>query len=136
MQLAPYLFLHGNCEEAFKAYAGLLGGEIEAMLTYRGTAAEEHVPADWRDKVMHARLKFGDQVLMGSDSSPAMQKDHGGYSVSIQVAEPAEAERIFAGLADGGTVTMPMGETFFARRFGAAVDRFGTHWMVNCPPAE
>lgn len=134
MNLAPYLFLHGTCEEAFNSYADLLGGTVEAMMTYKGTPAEEHVPADWRDKVMHACLKIGDQVIMGSDSSPGMQKEPGGYSVSLHLEDPAEAERIFAGLSEGGTVTMPMEETFWAKRFGAVTDRFGTPWMVNCAP--
>ena len=132
MQLNPYLFFNGNCEAAFKFYAQVLGGKIDGMLTHAGTPAEQEVPAEWRDKIMHARLIVGDQVLMASDTPPAHYQKPSGFSVSIQIKDKAEAERIFNALAEGGKVQMPFGQTFWAAGFGMCVDRFDIPWMVNC----
>ncbi len=132
MQLNPYLFFSGQCEAAFKFYAQVLGGKIDALLTHEGTPAENHVPAEWRSKIMHARMTIGDWVLMASDAPPGRSQPPQGFSVHISVDEPAEAERIFKALADGGQVRMAMEQTFWAERFGMLVDRFGTPWMINC----
>ena len=132
MKTNTYLFFNGNCEAAFKFYADVLGGKIEAMLPHAGTPAEEHVPPEWRDKIMHAKLTLGDSVLMASDAPPPSGEEMKGFSVSLHVDAPAEAERVFHALADGGSVTMPIAETFWAARFGMLTDRFGTPWMVNC----
>ena len=132
MQLNPYLFFNGQCEAAFKFYAETLGGKIEGMLTHAGTPAEQHVPAEWRDKIMHARLTVGDQVLMASDAPPETYKQPKGFFVSIQLKDKANAERIFKALAEGGTIQMPFEKTFWAAGFGMCVDRFGIPWMVNC----
>jgi PhnB protein len=135
MQINPYLMFNGNCETAFKFYEKVLRGKIEAMLPHEGTPAEGHVPAEWRKKIMHARLSFGDKVLMGSDSPPQFQEKMQGFSVSIGVSDAKEAERIFAGLSENATVKMPLQETFWAERFGMLVDQFGTPWMINCDKA-
>jgi len=135
MHLQPYLLFKGDCEAAFKFYERCLGGRIDAMLTHAGTPAENHVPAEWRNKILHARLVVGDAVVMGSDVPPERHQTPQGFSVSIQVTDPSEAERIFNALADNGNVTMPFAPTFWAQRFGMLVDKFGTPWMVNCPPA-
>ena len=132
MQLNPYLFFNGQCEAAFKFYAQVLGGKIDGMLTHAGTPAEQQVPAEWRDKIMHARLIVGDQVLMASDAPPDHYEKPTGFSVSIQIKDKAEAERIFNALAEGGKVQMPFGQTFWAAGFGMCADRFGIPWMVNC----
>jgi PhnB protein len=132
MQLNSYLFFNGQCEEAFKFYEQCLGGKIEAMATHGGSPAEEHVPVEWRDKILHARLAVGDQVLMGSDAPPGHYAEPKGFSVSLQIGDPAEAERIFHALAENGKVQMPMQKTFWATRFGMLVDRFSVPWMVNC----
>ena len=136
MQLNPYLFFNGQCEVAFKFYAQLLGGKIDGMLTHAGTPAEQQVPAEWRDKIMHARLIVGDQVLMGSDAPPGRYEQPKGFSVSVHPKDPAEAERIFQALAENGSVQMPIQKTFWAARFGMVVDRFGIPWMVNCGNAS
>jgi PhnB protein len=135
MRVNPYLVFDGQCEAAFKFYADCLGGKIEAMLTHGGSPAEAHVPPEWRDKILHARLTVGQDVLMGSDAPPGRFEPPKGFSVTIQLTDPAEAERIFRRLEDGGTVTMPIQQTFWATKFGMLVDRFGTPWMVNCQPA-
>ena len=132
MQLIPYLNFNGTCEEAFKFYEKTLGGRIEAMFPHEGTPAAEHVPADWRNKIMHARLVVGDAVLMGSDSPPDLFEAMKGMYVTIQLDDPGEAERIYHVLGEGGTVIMPIEETFWAVRFGMLVDRYGTPWMINC----
>ena len=132
MQINPYLFFNGQCEAAFKFYAECLGGKIDAMMTHAGTPAEEHVPAEWRNKIIHARLTVGDGVLMASDAPPDHYKKPQGFSVSIQIKDKAEAERIFNALAENGVVTMPFEKTFWAAGFGMCVDRFGIPWMVNC----
>jgi PhnB protein len=132
MRMNLYLFFKGDCEAAFKHYQKVLGGKITAMLTHAGTPAEASVPAEWRNKIIHACLEADDFTLMASDAPPDHQDDVKGFSVSINVDKPADAERIFAGLSEGGTVTLKLDETFFAQRFGMLVDRFGTPWMVNC----
>ena len=132
MQLNPYLTFKGQCEAAFKFYEKVLGGKIVAMMSHEGTPAAEHVPAEWRSKILHARLVVGGAVLMASDAPPGHYNKPQGFSVSIQINDPARAEEIFRALADGGTVTMPFEQTFWAARFGMVVDKFGTPWMVNC----
>ncbi|MEO8737207.1 MAG: VOC family protein [Edaphobacter sp.] len=135
MQMDPYLFFNGNCEEAFKFYEQLFGGKIEAMMTHEGTPAEEHTPSEWRKKILHARMVVGDRVLMGSDAPPDHSEKPQGFSVSLQITDPAEAERIFNALSKSGTIGMPFQQTFWAYRFGMVVDRFGIPWMVNCEKA-
>ena len=133
MQLNPYLTFDGRCEQAFKFYAKVFHGEIAAMMPHEGTPAEAHVPAEWKKKIMHARLTVGDQVLMGSDAPPDRYAGGmKGFSVTLGVDEPKEAERIFSALADKGSVTMPIQETFWAPRFGMLTDQFGTPGMINC----
>jgi len=132
MQLNPYLFFNGQCEPAFKFYAELLGGKILAMMTHAGTPAENQVPPEWREKIIHARMVIGEQLLMGSDAPPGHFHQPQGFSVSLLVDEPEDAERIFHTLAENGTVKMPLQKTFWAIRFGTLVDRFGIPWMVNC----
>jgi PhnB protein len=132
MQVNPYLFYNGNCEAAFKYYAKALGGEIEAMLTHEGTPASEQVPAEWQKKILHAKMNIGAAVLMASDAPPGRHNKPQGFSVSLQIEDPTEAERKFHALAEGGVVTMPIAQTFWAKRFGMCVDQFGIPWMVNC----
>jgi PhnB protein len=132
MQLNPYLTFDGRCAEAFRFYEQCLGGKIEGMLTHGESPMAAQVPTDWRDKIMHARLVVGDTVLMGSDAPPQHREEAKGFSVSIGVDRPADAERIFAALAKDGTVRLPIQETFWAARFGMLVDRFGIPWMINC----
>ena len=134
MQLNPYLNFDGCCEAAFKFYEKVLGGKIEAMMTHANMppSAGAQTPPGWKDKIMHVRLVAGDNVLMGSDAPPDHFEKPQGMSVSIQVDDPKEAERIYAALADNGTVRMAIQETFWAVRFGMLVDRFGIPWMINC----
>lgn len=134
MHLNPYLIFDGRCEAAFKYYQQVLGGEIVMMMTHGDSPVAGQVPKEWNDKIMHARLEIGSMVLMGSDSPPSHYEKAQGFSISLSMTDPAEAERIFKALADKGEVRMPLQQTFWAARFGMLVDQFGTPWMVNCQP--
>ncbi len=135
MQLNPYLTFNGQCAAAFKFYEECLGGKIEMMMTHAEAPIADQVPAGWRDKIMHARLTVGDKTLMGSDAPPDRYEAAKGFSVSLSVDTPADAERIFKSLSSKGTVQMPIQQTFWAVRFGMLVDQFGIPWMVNCEQA-
>jgi len=126
MQLNPYLTFDGRCEAAFKFYEKVLGGKIEAMMTYGSSPMAEQTPADWRNKIMHARLTVGDKMLMASDAPPDRREAMKGFSVTISLDDPGQAERIFHALSEKGTVQMPIQKTFWAARFGMLVDQFGT----------
>jgi PhnB protein len=132
MQTAPHLHFKGNCSEAFRFYADTFGGKIEFAMTYGEAPGAEKVPAEMRNQVIHARLNLGDRFLLGMDASPEHYHAPRGFNVMADVEKPADAERLFNSLAEGGTITMPFGETFWAIRFGMCTDRFGVPWMVNC----
>jgi PhnB protein len=132
MQVNPYLLFTGQCEEAFKFYEKLLGGKIQVMMSHEETPAASQVPAEWQKKILHTRMAVGNQVLMGSDAPPGRYQKPQGFSVSVSVDDPTEAERIYHALAEGAKVTMEIQETFWARRFGMLTDRFGIPWMINC----
>jgi len=136
MQLSPYLAFKGDCAEAFAFYERLLGGKILMMMTHAGSPAADQTPPEWLDKIMHARMAIGDQVLMGSDAPPQYQQTPQGFSVSLQIEDPEHGARIFNGLAEKGTVKMPFQKTFWAAGFGMCIDRFGIPWMVNCEGAK
>jgi PhnB protein len=138
MKLNSYLMFNGQCEAAFKFYEQCLGGKITAMMTYSespDSSMLDKTPPEWHNKIMHVGLMIGDQELMGSDNPPGYSETPQGFSVSIGVDDPAEAERIFHTLAENGTVKMPFQQTFWAYRFGMLVDQFGVPWMINCEQA-
>lgn len=132
MQTTVHLAFDGQCEEAFRYYEKHLGGKIEMMLRVDESPIAGEFPADRQKKIMHARVRVGDVQIMGADAPPGRYQKPQGFSVSLSVDRPAEAERLFAALADNGNVMMPMQQTFFASRFGMAIDRFGIPWMVVC----
>ncbi len=132
MQLHAYLNFDGDCRDAFTHYQKTLGGEIVTMQTHGDSPFADTVDAGWQDSILHAHLRVGDASLMGSDAPREHFAQPQGFAVSINVADPAEADRIFAALADGGRVTMPIEKVFWAERFGMCTDRFGIPWMVNC----
>jgi PhnB protein len=134
MQLNVYLQFNGQCEAAFKFYEQCLGGKTLALFKYAGSPMDAQVPPDWRQKIMHARLVVGNNTVMGCDAPPEQYKAPKGFSMSIGIKDPAEAQRIFDALREKGTVTMPLQQTFWAERFGMLVDQFGIPWMINCGP--
>jgi PhnB protein len=125
MRLNAYLTFPGTCEAAFKFYEKCLGGKIDAMFTHEGTPAAEHTPAEWQKKILHAHLTTGGTELMGSDAPPDHYEAPKGFSVSVSVKTPEEAERVFHALSENGSVRMPIAPTFFSPRFGMLVDQFG-----------
>jgi PhnB protein len=134
MQFIPYLDFDGQCREAFDFYATVFNGKITMRMTFGESPMASEVPAEARDRVMHSQLDCAGGILMGADGPPhsASRKS----CISLPIDTPAEAERIFNALADGGEVQMPIQETFWAKRFGMLTDRYGKAWMVNCakPP--
>jgi PhnB protein len=131
MAFLPYLNFGGTCREAFTRYQEIFGGELFVQ-TMGEMPADEPVPPGMEDFVIHAALTLPDGLLMASDAQPGTEFGpvHGMY-VNYTVADMAEAERVYGALAEGGTVEMPFGETFWSPGFGICVDRFGTPWMVN-----
>ena len=131
MQVNPYLSFNGQCEAAFKLYERCLGAKVGDIFRYGGSPMSGQVPPDWQDKIMHATLTFDDQIVMAGDVLDFYEAPKG-FSLSVHMKDPAEAERVFAALADGGTIKTPLEKTFWAERFGMFVDRFGISWMINC----
>ena len=132
MYLNPQLTFNGDCEEAFNAYVGLLGGAVEFVLRYRDSPMAGQVPPEWQDKVAHARIRVADIELTGGDVTDADYQPPRGVSFLLGVDDPADAERVFDGLADGGAVQMALQPTSWSARFGVVVDRFGIQWDINC----
>jgi PhnB protein len=132
MDVNPYLSFNGQCEAAFKFYEKCLGGSSLSFHKYGGSPMADQVPAEWQDKVMHATLLFGNTALMGADAPPNYFREPQGFSISIAIDEPEDADRVFAALAEGGKIMMPIAKTFWTARFGMLIDKFGIPWMVNC----
>ncbi|HEY8052302.1 MAG TPA: VOC family protein [Steroidobacteraceae bacterium] len=132
MQPAAHLNFKGNCAEAFKFYADTFGGKIVFSLTYGESPVGGETSDDFRDKIMHARVDFGGQYLLGCDAPHDYFRTPQGISIHAAIEEPQAAERAFKALSEGGAITMPFAETFWAKGFGMCTDRFGIPWMVNC----
>jgi PhnB protein len=136
MIVQNYLFFDGRCEEAIDFYRRALGAEVAMMMRYKDSpepCPEGMVPPGSDNKVMHACLRIGETAVMASDGSCQGKPSFAGFALSLTAANEAEADRLFAALADGGQVQMPLGKTFFAPRFGMVADRFGVSWMVLVP---
>ena len=134
MLIQPYLTFNGRCEEAVQFYSKALGAEVEMLMRFKESPDPPPpgmVPPGWDNKIMHASLRIGDAVVMASDGCSAQGPGFKGFSLSISVADAAQADRFFAALADGGQVQMPLGKTFWSPRFGMLTDRFGVAWMIN-----
>lgn len=134
MEMSPYLVFNGNCREAFTFYSGVLGGEL-SLMTQGEAPLEGQVAADEADLIMHARLQLEGCALLGSDNHAGVTETPQSFAISVSFPTPGDADRAFAGLSEGATVTMPIAETFWALRFGMLTDRFGMPWMVNCDRA-
>lgn len=135
-QFIPYLGFGGNCAEAMRFYEKVFGGKLEALIRYGDMPDAGEVPSADANRIMHANLVLSDGSSLMAGDAPSHEKFEGmkGCMVTLTYNAPAEAERIFKALADGGTLQMPMGETFWAERFGMAIDRYGTSWAVNGGP--
>ena len=135
MEVIPYVFFNGNCKEAIKFYEKVLGGKVQALMTYGDSPMGKDLPPEQKDKIIHARMDVGKSVLMASDETPDRHAAAQGFSLSVSVKDAAEAERVFAALAEGGSIQMPIAQTFWSVRFGMLTDQFGMRWMVNCEQA-
>jgi PhnB protein len=132
MQLEPYLFFHGRCEEALNFYQECLGGEIVGLSRFAGSPMESNVGPEYRDKIMHASFVAGDVKFMASDGQPGSGPDgEDDITLSLATNDAGEGERVFAALSQGGTVEMPLAEAFWGGKFGSLTDRFGVQWMVS-----
>jgi PhnB protein len=136
MQLHTYLNYGGNCEQAFRFYEQHLGGHITMLMRHGEAPVQGPAGPEWKDKVLHARINLGGTELLGADIPPDRFQPIRSAYLSLTVDSSEEAERVFALLADGGEVFMPMQETFFATRFAMLRDRFGTSWMLMHPAAQ
>jgi PhnB protein len=132
MQLNPHLHFNGDCEEALRFYEKCLGGKITLMLPYEGTPVADRVPAAWCKKILHSELSIGDGRLTAADVPPENYEKPQGFSVTLNIKDPADAERIFHAMSENSAVQLPLQETFWAAQFGMLVDRFGIPWMINC----
>lgn len=130
MHVTPYLMFDGRTEEALQFYKAALGAQVTVMMRFSDNPDPSYNPPNSADKVMHCAFTIGNQVLMASDGDCAGKGEFKGISLTLTLPTPAEAEKHFAALSDGGQVQMPMSETFFAERFGIVADKFGVSWMV------
>jgi len=128
MKLDMYVNYPGNCEEAFRFYEQHLGGKITMMMTHQQQPDTANVPQDWKNAILHARVEFGDTLLMGADI-PNAEPMRSAY-LTLRVDSAKEAERLYALLSAGGQIFMKMEKTFFASRFAMLRDKFGTSWML------
>lgn len=134
MQVEPYLFFNGRCDEAIQFYKKALGAEVQMLMRFKDCPAKDQIQPGTAEKVMHASLQVGKTTVMVSDGQCQGQAaKFDGFSLSIAAADEAQAERIFNALGDGGKVCMPLAKTFFSPRFGMVNDRFGVSWMVIVP---
>jgi PhnB protein len=136
MAFHAYLFFGGNCRDAFTRYQEIFGGEL-FLMPMKDAPSEEAPKPEQADLIIHAALTIGDKLLMGSDDP--MSQPFGpvqGMMVSYTAADADEAKRVYEALAEGGTPTQPLTETFFSPAFGMCTDRFGTPWMVSAVAPE
>ena len=133
MQVQPYLFFDGRCEEAIEFYRGALGAEVAMLMRFKDSPEphqEGMLPPGGENKVMHASFRVGDTTVMASDGRCQGKPNFEGFSLTLTAQSEAEADRLFAALGNGGQVQMPLTKTFFSPRFGMVADRFGVSWMI------
>lgn len=131
MTLIPYIHFEGNAEEALNYYKEVLNGEI-VMISRYGEAPMP-VDDDWKSKLMHARLKFGNSEIYLSDGPKGYKSSKdGNIQLSVDVPDENKIEEIFNKMAEGGQVTMPLANQFWGAKFGMLHDKFGIGWMFNC----
>jgi PhnB protein len=132
MQVQPYLFFRGDCEQAVAFYGRALGAQTVYLSRFKDSPEplpDGMVPKGWDDKVMHVSLTIGETIVMACDAADG--GEFKGVQLSVNARDMAEAKKLFAALGDGGTVTMPLAKTFWSEGFGMLTDRFGVPWMVN-----
>ena len=133
MHVQPYLNFDGRCDETLAFYKKAIGVELGMLMRWKDSPDKTMCTPDNAEKVMHAQFQIGDTTVMASDGRNTGKPNFQGITLSISASTAAEADGIFAGLADGGQVQMPMGKTFFSPRFGMVADKFGVGWMILVP---
>ena len=137
MPIEPYLFFNGRCEEAVEFYKKALGAEVLMLMRFKESPEPPQpgmIPPGSENKIMHVSLRIGDATVMASDGRCTGQSSFKGFCLSLDARNEAEANKLFAALADGGQVQMPLAKTFFSPRFGMVADRFGVNWMIIVAP--
>jgi PhnB protein len=137
MQVNPYLFFDGRCDEAMEFYRQALGAEVTTLMRFKDSPEPPRpgmVPPGAENKVMHASFRIGDTTVMPSDGRCMGQPSFEGFALTLTLPDEAEADRLFAALGEGGQVQMPLTTTFFSPRFGMVADRFGVSWMILVGP--
>ncbi len=132
MNLNAHLMFNGECKAAFEYYERCFGGKIITMITWGESPMKDQAPEGAYDRILHASLKVGENVLLGADAPSRDYQQPQGFYIALGIDDAAEAERIFYALAKNGTVQMPLQQTFWATRFGVVVDQFGIPWEINC----
>jgi PhnB protein len=130
MKLTPYIHFQGNAEEAMTFYAEALGGSIIAINRY----GDSPMPSDedYKNKVIHGRVQFGDNILMISDTFKGTTvTTDGNIQLSVEITEEGQIDEVFKKMSEGGTVTMELQNQFWGARFGMLKDKFGVSWMFN-----
>ena len=131
MKWYPHLAFNGQCEAAFRFYERCLGAKIAVMLTWVDSPVASDAPPGFGDKILHATLTVGDNMLAGSDSLPGQYQQPQGLHILVNIGDPVEGERIFNALAENGTIAVPYQKTFWAAGFGVLTDQFGISWELN-----
>ncbi len=132
MELEPYLFFSGNCEEALNFYKGIFGGEVSEISRWKDAPAEMDMPAELGQRIMHANFKSPTLKFMASDSRPTTKYGDGRISLSLGTTDVAEAQRVWDVLAKGGTIDVEFEDSFWGAKFGMVTDKYGIDWMINC----
>lgn len=134
MRIEPRISLvfNGDCDEAFTLYQECFGATVTFRQTWGESPMVEGAPDDWRDKVLHATMNVGGTDISGGDVLPGAYERPQGFQIQLNLDDATAADRIFAKLADRGRITVPLQETYWAKRFGAVIDRFGIPWGINC----
>jgi PhnB protein len=130
MQVQPYVFFDGRCEEALEFYRRALGAEVTMLMRFKDAPDQSMISPGSENKVMHSNVRIGETSILASDGRCQGKPSFQGFALTITASGEAEADRLFAALADGGQVQMPLAKTFFSPRFGMVNDRFGVMWMI------
>ena len=131
MKLIPHITFDGNCKEAFEFYRDLMSGSL-TMTTFGESPAADHVPKEWRDRIVHATLTLEESKIAGADVSPDEYKRAEGFFLLLEPEDPREAERLFLALSENGDVQIPLKEMFWSICYGSLIDKFGTPWEISC----
>lgn len=130
MQVQPYLFFDGRCDQALEFYKKAIGADVKMLMRWKDSPDPSMCTPGNADKVMHAQFQVGETTIMTSDGRNGGAPKFEGFALTIAAKTEAEADKLFGALSDGGQVTMPMAKTFFSPRFGMLADRFGVNWMI------